>query len=168
MHKKSFFITACIVAEIILLVKIGELIGAMNTFLLVLAGMILGILIIRRSLKSAISSFNEKKVNINVLFLPLAGFLFLMPGFISDILAILLLTPAVKNFILKFYAKRSGTNDSFVFRAKGPDGETDIFVHKNTIEGKARVINPDNGIRPEKDKAGKIEDATIIDEDKKQ
>ena len=43
-------------------------------------------------------------VNIKLLWLPLAGFLFIFPGFITDVLAVLILLPPVENWLVKKFA----------------------------------------------------------------
>ncbi len=89
------------ILEILVIVAVGQAIGAWPTFLLLVAGCVLGVLIIRhqggrawRSLNQAVQSgrmpARELADGIVVL---LGGTLLLVPGFITDVLGLILVLP---------------------------------------------------------------------------
>ena len=89
------------ILEILVIVAVGEAIGAWPTVLLLLAGCVLGVLIIRhqgarawRALNQAVQSgrmpARELADGIVVL---LGGTLLLVPGFITDVLGLILVLP---------------------------------------------------------------------------
>ena len=78
-----------------------------------------------------------QRIDISIIWLPLAGFLFIFPGFISDVLALILLVPPVHSFVGDAY-KRSHSQTHYTSDYK----ETN---HKGrTIEGTAVEENEDN------------------------
>ncbi|GAB3070811.1 hypothetical protein GCM10027053_39500 [Intrasporangium mesophilum] len=89
------------ILEILVIVAVGQAIGAWPTFLLLVAGCVLGVLIIRhqggrawRALNQAVQSgrmpARELADGIVVL---LGGTLLLVPGFITDVLGLILVLP---------------------------------------------------------------------------
>ena len=89
------------ILEIFVIVAVGQAIGAWPTFLLLLAGCVLGVLIIRhqgsrawRALNQAVQSgrMPAKELADGVVVL-LGGTLLLVPGFITDVLGLILVLP---------------------------------------------------------------------------
>jgi UPF0716 protein FxsA len=89
------------IVEIFVIVAVGQAIGAWPTFLLLLAGCVLGVLVIRhqgvrawRALNQAVQSgrmpARELADGIVVL---LGGTLLLVPGFVTDVLGLILVLP---------------------------------------------------------------------------
>ncbi len=96
-------------------------------------------------------------VDIKIIFLPLSGFLFLFPGFISDVMALLLLIPFVQNKCSKVYSSKSGSGTTFAFKNANSEGFSDVF-HKGqgrTIEGTATVVDNEAESISDKDDASK-------------
>jgi len=95
------------VLELALLIKIGQWIGVWATAALVVATAFTGILIIsqqsftvmRRTLE-AVSEGRPPVVQVlDGLFLTIAGALFLTPGLLTDVLALLLLVPPIRRAV---------------------------------------------------------------------
>jgi UPF0716 protein FxsA len=95
------------VLELMLLIKIGQSIGVLATVALVLGAALAGVLILSRQSLSAVNralqALSEGRPPVEPvldgLFLMLAGGLLLMPGFISDVLALLLLIPPLRRAV---------------------------------------------------------------------
>lgn len=96
-----FFIIA-LVLEIVSVVLMGKLIGGLATFGLMILSAMFGLFLMRNNaniakvilaggvLKNGAVSFYELLLPIRV---PVAGFMFMLPGFLSDIVGLLLLFP---------------------------------------------------------------------------
>ena len=104
------------------------------------AMMVIGAVIIKRCFKRVMEQLQQGVVDIKIIFLPLSGFLFLFPGFISDVLALLLLLPFIQSKCAKVYSSKSGSGTSFAFRSSTSDGFTDVFSKGRTIDGTATVV----------------------------
>lgn len=160
--------------EILILIQVGYVIGGLNTILVMLAMMIVGVVIIKTRFKQAMGQLQQGQVDISVIFLPLAGFLFMFPGFLSDIIAILLIIPPFQNRCIKMYKNNSGTGTSFAFRTGSTGGFTDVFTKSsNTIDGSATVVEESSEETVEtvipqnvsKKEENNIVDADIIEDD---
>lgn len=79
------------VLEAMLLLSVGRRLGAWVTGLLLIAGAVFGIWLLRRA--------GHKIIFADGFFLAVAALLFLFPGFISDGLAAVLLVPAFRRFL---------------------------------------------------------------------
>jgi UPF0716 protein FxsA len=103
----GLFLIVVPVLELVLLIKVGQWLGAWQTVALVVAMAFTGLLIISRQsftvLRQSLEALSEGRPPVTQvldgLFLMLAGGLFLMPGFITDALAIMLLIPPVRRSI---------------------------------------------------------------------
>lgn len=140
MQKLFLTLVILFVLEILLLIQIGGYIGGFNVIFLMFAMMVIGAVIIKRCFKRVMEQLQHGVVDIKIIFLPLSGFLFLFPGFISDILALLLLLPFVQSKCAKVYSSKSGSGTSFAFRSSTSDGFTDVFSKGRTIDGTATVV----------------------------
>lgn len=140
MQKLFLTLVILFVLEILLLIQIGGYIGGFNVIFLMFAMMVIGAVIIKRCFKRVMEQLQQGVVDIKIIFLPLSGFLFLFPGFISDILALLLLLPFVQSKCSKVYSSKSGSGTSFAFRSSTSDGFTDVFSKGRTIDGTATVV----------------------------
>lgn len=100
--------------EIWLLIEIGGALGAFPTFLLLIASTVLGITLLRRlgfsTLMRAQRNINAGEMPAQALlegsFIALGGILFLIPGFFTDALGLLLVLPPTRYLLLKFVLKR--------------------------------------------------------------
>lgn len=88
--------------EIVVLVSVADALGAFMTLLLLIFAMILGSRLIRHQHYFFAQHMQTPQPDLSVLqegmYRLLAGFLLIVPGFISDILAICLLLPALRRF----------------------------------------------------------------------
>ncbi|MGH7833298.1 MAG: FxsA family protein [Candidatus Binatia bacterium] len=93
--------------ELYFLIKIGGSIGALNTVLILVATALLGAILIRwegmRTLKDITETFREGRVPaeqmVDGLFILLAGILLITPGVVTDVAALLLLTPFTRRVL---------------------------------------------------------------------
>ena len=126
------------VLELIVIIEVGSSIGALNTIFVMFLMMILGVVLIKMRFRQALEGL---KNGTSVFFLPLAGFLFLFPGFISDIIGLLLLIPRIQTRCVRFYNDKRDDSEFFTFAKK----ESDAFFHKgNTIDGTAEHVDNDD------------------------
>ncbi|MBK6915759.1 MAG: FxsA family protein [Deltaproteobacteria bacterium] len=105
--KLPLAVLAFAVLELWLLVVLGRAIGGGAVFLLVLAGGITGLSLARRHGRAALQAFQQGAVDGNVpaavladrAMLVVAGVAFMIPGVLSDLLALGLLLPPVRQRI---------------------------------------------------------------------
>ena len=94
--------------EIYTLVAIGGSIGAFNTMLWIFFSGIMGLYLLRnQGLKTLLDIQSKKSVFeptadnfLKTIFTPIGGFFLLIPGFITDVIGILVLLPITRIFIL--------------------------------------------------------------------
>ena len=121
--------------EILLLIKIGGEIGALNTVALILLTAIIGIYFAKlqgiQTLRSGMVNLYQNKIPVYEMIsgasIAVAAFLLIIPGFLTDLIGFLLLIPFTRNilfsFALKNKSKKNMKNDN-----KTIDGE--IVDHK--------------------------------------
>ena len=108
-------IIAVPVIEILLFIKIGENIGAINTILLIFFTAIVGVYFARiqgiRTLKSGIINAYQNKLPIYEMLsgasIALAAVLLIIPGFFTDVIGFLLLIPISRKFLLSKIIKKN-------------------------------------------------------------
>ena len=108
-------IIAVPVIEILLFIKIGENIGAINTILLIFFTAIVGVYFARiqgvRTLKSGIINAYQNKLPIYEMLsgasIALAAVLLIIPGFFTDVIGFLLLIPISRKFLLSKIIKQN-------------------------------------------------------------
>jgi len=110
------------IIEMLVLLKVGSFIGAFYTVLLVLMTAVIGVSLLKRQGLSTFVRANQKMQSGQMpvsemgegLMLAVAGALLLTPGFVTDGVGFLLLTPGVRGAIskkwLKLMMKNSMTN----------------------------------------------------------
>ena len=116
--------------ELALLIKTGQLIGFGGTLGLVVAAGILGAMILSRQSWTVVRRTQQALAQgrppvapvLDGLFLLLAGALLITPGFLSDVLAFLLLIPPIRHGIARWGVKR------LVQRALAPDARPDARI----------------------------------------
>ena len=99
--------------EIYLLIKIGSQIGALSTISLILFTAILGVFYARyegfNALKSAIKQLLKNEIPIYEIIsgaaLAFAAFLLILPGFITDLIGLLIIFPSTRKFFFKSITK---------------------------------------------------------------
>ena len=100
--------------EIYLMIKVGGIIGAFNTILLIFLTAITGIYFARleglNTIKSGISQLVKNELPVYELIsgatLAFAALLLIIPGFATDLIGILLIVPFTRKFILKKFIKK--------------------------------------------------------------
>lgn len=137
------------IAEFIFFAQISMTIGLGSAFLLMIMSALFGVAIIHQqgiaTLLSARSTLQDEKKRTRELFDSLcyiaAGIAFFIPGFLTDILAILLLLPPVRTFLLKKISENGAYTFSEVhftthrqYRAQDP----------NIIDGEFEKIEKDD------------------------
>ncbi|SDH82430.1 UPF0716 protein FxsA [Actinokineospora alba] len=104
-----------VVAEITVMVTVGNLVGILPTILLLIAATFVGVALLRRegtktlgALQAAITARRppERELVDGVL-VAAAGVLVVLPGFISDVLAILLLLPPTRAIVRRRLIRRA-------------------------------------------------------------
>lgn len=136
MLKWLFLLWLCL--EITVFVWIGKWIGAGWTVLLVLLGFFIGVGFLRREGLGELNRLSQKirarepLTDQEVLsgpFILLGGILLMIPGFISDVLGLLLFFPLARKGLAKWLAKK-------VKRAQPKKASTDSTLHHGrTFEG---------------------------------
>lgn len=129
------------IVEIVVLIKIGAAIGALNTIGLMILSAIIGTALVRaqglstlmRARESLARDIFPAKAMFDGLCLLVAGALFIIPGFITDAIGLLLVLPPVRTLIR-----------ALIWRYLASRGETHIWVNGEEITpGPGR--GPDRG-----------------------
>ena len=103
--------------EIYLMIKVGGIIGALNTILLIFFTAITGVYFAKiAGLSTLRSGFNQLIKNeipiyeiISGAALAFAAFLLILPGFLTDIIGFLLIIPITRKVFIKFIAAKFNT-----------------------------------------------------------
>lgn len=122
-------------AEIAGFVIVGRAVGLAATLALVLLGFVIGSFLLRRQGISILRRMSAEgrggtmpgRELLNPAMNVIAALLFIIPGFLSDILAILLLIPQVRNLLWRSIAKRFvvvGTSGGGFSASSRPDFQT--------------------------------------------
>lgn len=118
------------VVEIFVLIAIGSVIGVLPTIALVLVATVVGVTLLRREGTKALTAFRDKVRSgqppraemIDGFLIAAAAVLIILPGFISDLLAIALLIPPtrrmLRNRILRRIERRTPEPQVFVIDAQ--------------------------------------------------
>jgi UPF0716 protein FxsA len=102
------------ILELIVLIQVGSALGALTTITIMFVAMVIGSFLVKMRFAQIVNQIREQqRLDLSIFWIPLAGFLFIFPGFISDILALLLLLPPLQNFIGKSYAHKHPNNFSY-------------------------------------------------------
>jgi UPF0716 protein FxsA len=130
-------ILGVLVADLASLIWLGGYIGVLGVIGLVVVDIAIGTNLIRRSGTSLTAAIRGNVVNARTLsghavsgFLTaLAGVLFLLPGFVSDILALVLLLPMVSEFVAGRVATRVSSHVVAArgYRPTGPIIEAEVI-----------------------------------------
>lgn len=123
------------VIEIWLLIKVGGALGVLPTILLLILAGMLGMALLRHQGFATLARFqrsmNEGQVPAQAMLdgvvLLVAGVLFMIPGFFSDILGLLCLFPPTRYLLLKALLKRSTMSvQGFQYTQSTRQGSNDI------------------------------------------
>ncbi|MFT0212576.1 FxsA family protein [Pseudomonas sp. F1_0610] len=134
--------------ELFLLIKVGGAIGAGMTILLLVLSGILGVSLIRIAGVSTAVKARERLAQGQMpnremaqgLFMALAGFLLLLPGFITDILGLLLLLPSIRSLVGQQLQRRSTAqsmhkNGFYQNQGQTYDADTAQSTEPKVLEG---------------------------------
>jgi len=107
-------IIALPIIEILLFIKIGENIGAINTVLLIIFTAIVGVFFARiqgmRTLKSGLTNLYQNRVPMYDILsgasIAFAAMLLILPGFFTDAIGFLLLIPITRRIIFSLIIKK--------------------------------------------------------------
>ena len=108
-------IIALPIIEILLFIKIGENIGALNTILLIIFTAVVGIYFAKiqglKTVKSGFVNLYQNNLPIYEIFsgasIAIAAMLLIIPGFFTDALGFMLLIPFTRRFILSLIMKKN-------------------------------------------------------------
>ena len=114
-----FFIIAVPLVEIYIMIKIGHIIGAFNTIFLILFTAFAGIYYAKlEGLNTLRSGFHQLVKNelpfyeiISGAALALAAVLLIFPGFLTDLIGLLLIIPITRKLFIKFISSKIKKRD---------------------------------------------------------
>ena len=114
MNSFLFLIIGVPALEMLIMIKIGQYVGALNTVLLIFFTAIVGVYYARiqgmTTLRSAFQNVYRNKVPIYEMLsgasIAIAAFLLIIPGFITDVLGFALLIPLSRRIILNLIIKK--------------------------------------------------------------
>lgn len=135
--------------EIALFVLVGGWIGLWPTLGLVVASVLAGVLILRRQGLAAVREIQRSGGGLAIpggavahgALIGLAALLLILPGFLSDAVALLLLLPPLRRMLLAGLSQRIHVAGAAAARQRRWPG-----AHEDVIEGEAQEIDP--GTRP--------------------
>ena len=113
-------IIALPIIEILLFIKIGENIGAINTIFLIIFTAIIGIYFARiqgvRTIKSGFLNLYQNKIPVYEILsgasIAIAAIFLIIPGFFTDTIGFLLLIPFTRRILLASIIKKNANRDS--------------------------------------------------------
>ena len=114
MNAAILFIIGIPAIEIYLMIKVGGVIGALNTILLIFFTAITGVYFAKlaglRTLQSGLSQIVKNEMPIYEIIsgaaLAFAALLLIIPGFLTDIIGFLLIIPITRKFFIGFISSR--------------------------------------------------------------
>ena len=117
--------------EIFLMIKIGDIIGALNTVALIFLTAIIGIYYARiqgiKTLKSGVTNLYQNKEPIYEIMsgasIAIAALLLIFPGFLTDIVGFLLLIPFSRKIFFQLAFKNKDKTNTEEKKEKVIDGE---------------------------------------------
>ena len=138
------------IAELAVLIQVGQLIGVWWTIALLFADAIIGSMLLRSQTRIAWRRFNEalsagrvphREVVDGVLVI-FGGVLLLTPGFITDIFGVLFLFPPTRILLRRLLVRRGALKlvGAIPGTSTPPNGR---FRHPDDVEGTAVDIDPD-------------------------
>lgn len=130
------------IIEIALFIKVGQAIGLLPTLALVIGAALLGGLLLRQQ---GLSVLGQLRSNIDAGRLPgrtiadammlgLAALLLILPGFLTDVLALALLLPPVRGWIYSSLASRVTVVETTTSYRRAPDPRDGQLTPPGTID----------------------------------
>ena len=125
MNAVILFIIGIPAIEIYLMIKVGGIIGALNTILLIFFTAITGVYFAKlaglNTLRSGLSQIVKNEMPIYEIIsgaaLAFAALLLILPGFLTDIIGFLLIIPITRNFFIKSISskfKKKENNENII------------------------------------------------------
>ena len=137
------------IIEIFFLIKVGEVIGAWPTIILVVLTAVIGAALLRQQGLSTLARLQQNlgqgklpaQEMIEGILLAVGGALLMTPGFVTDTIGFLCLLPVTRQWLAKAIIKRSAMQMQIKMGgfAQGSQWEQDI----NTVEGEYTVVEDD-------------------------
>ena len=138
------------IMEIAVLIHVGDIIGGWNTVLLVILSAMIGAYLVKREgvatlaqaqVKIAQGQVPAEEIGAGLLLL-IAGVLLVTPGFITDILGLLLTLPTTRRYLASHVVGEAGHNMRFgVFEPMGGGTETiHLRVVTDTAAENGKVV----------------------------
>lgn len=120
------------IAEIFVLIKVGQVIGALPTIALILLTAVIGVALLRQQGYSAIARAKQKMEQgtmpagemVEGLFLAVGGALLLTPGFITDAIGLCCLIPGVRRIVISWAFARLLKGGTVTVKRSGAPGRT--------------------------------------------
>ena len=108
------------ILEILVMIKIGQQVGAINTILLIFITAIVGVYYAKieglNTLRSGFINIYQNKLPVYELIsgasITVGAFLLIIPGFISDAVGFLLLIPFTRKLLIYFIVKKNKKNEN--------------------------------------------------------
>ena len=106
------------VLEILLMIKVGERIGALNTISLIFLTAIIGIYFAKiegmKTMQSGLINLYKNEIPINEILagasIAIAALFLIIPGFFTDAIGFLLLIPFTRKFLINIFIKKRSLN----------------------------------------------------------
>ena len=138
MNALTLFIIGIPAIEIYLMIKIGGVIGALNTILLIFFTAVTGVYFAKvaglSTLKSGLNQLVRNEIPIYEIIsgaaLAFAALLLIIPGFLTDVLGFLLIIPITRKFFIKSISAKFNKSKN--------------MHNEDIIEGSAEEIKKDN------------------------
>ena len=122
MNSLLFFIIGVPIIEIYLFIEIGSKIGAVLTIFLILSTAFIGIIYVRyegfNTLRSAMGQLIKNEIPLFEIVsgaaLVIGAFLLLLPGFLTDVIGLLLIFPITRKMIFKKVSSKYKEKNKFI------------------------------------------------------
>ena len=142
------FILAGLFLEIASIIWVGRALGVVLTLLLIVGGGVLGISLFRRtglSVAEALRSPVQDRIRQRQLvgataFGTVAGLLFMVPGFFSDVAAIVLLLPPVQRWLVARMKIAAAPGEGFQTHRRG---HFETIIEAEAVEIEGEIMPPE-------------------------
>ena len=119
MNSLLFFIIAVPALEIYVLIKVGNVFGAVSTILLIISTAVVGVYFAKleglNTLRSGLKNVYNKKSPVNEILsgasIAFGATLLIVPGFITDVFGFLLIIPFTRNFLVNLIVKQNNIKE---------------------------------------------------------
>lgn len=139
------------VVEMVVLIEVGSIVGVLNTILLVLLTAVIGVSLLKKQGLETFLTANRKMQTGQMpvtemaqgLMLAVAGALLLTPGFVTDTIGFLLLTPAVRYWLAQRLFKALVAQGNVYYQSSEYHySNTQSGEQHDVVEGEFEVVPP--------------------------